>query len=296
MEQTPSLPSYPTDLNDLEWAVVDEILGGPPKLGRPPRFARRAVLGAIFYMVRTGGFGWRLLPHDLPPWRFIVYYYFARWRAAGLFEKLHDALRDAARIKSGKKPPRPRSCWIARACWTTRPGGGVRGYDAGKKIVGRKRHLLVDTEGLIFEGPRARRERARSRRGQARWFLIRSTRHWPNSPTHLGRRRLRPEINSPAGWPNALGSALLRLEIVRRNDAPASTSCRGVLGGRAHLRLAQQFPPSQQGLRVPHRLQRSLHLPRGFFAPHRTPRLALRLSVHPLRDGEISRLPPGVSF
>ena len=114
MHERPSLPSYPTDLNDLEWAVVDEILGGPPKLGRPPRFARRAVLGAIFYMVRTGG-SWRLLPHDLPPWR-IVYYYFALWRAAGLFEKLHDALRDAARIKSGKKKPRRPRSWTARAC------------------------------------------------------------------------------------------------------------------------------------------------------------------------------------
>ena len=66
MHEIPSPPNYPTDLNDLEWAVVDEILGGPPKLGRPPRFERRAVLGAIFYLVRTGG-SWRLLPHDLPP-------------------------------------------------------------------------------------------------------------------------------------------------------------------------------------------------------------------------------------
>jgi transposase len=114
MLEMPSLPSYPTDLNALEWAVVDKILGGPPKLGRPPRFERRAVLGAIFYMVRTGG-SWRLLPHDLPPWR-IVYYYFALWRAAGLFEKLHDALREAARIKSGKKKPRRPRSWIARAC------------------------------------------------------------------------------------------------------------------------------------------------------------------------------------
>ena len=114
MHEMPSLPSYPTDLNDLEWAVVDKILGGPPKLGRPPRFERRAVLGAVFYMVRTGG-SWRLLPHDLPPWR-IVYYYFALWRAAGLFEKLHDALRAAARLQSGKKKPRRPRSWIAKAC------------------------------------------------------------------------------------------------------------------------------------------------------------------------------------
>lgn len=114
MPEQPSLPGYPTDLNDLEWAIVDQILGEPSRLGRPPRFDRRAVLGALFYMVRTGG-SWRLLPHDLPPWR-IVYYYFVRWRAAGLFEKLHDALREAARAQRGKKkPPRPRS-WTARAC------------------------------------------------------------------------------------------------------------------------------------------------------------------------------------
>ena len=114
MHERPCLPNYPTDLNDLEWAAVDQILGGPPKRGRPPRLERRAVLGAIFYMVRTGG-SWRLLPHDLPPWR-IVYYSFALWRAAGLFERLHDALRAAARLKSGKKKPRRPRSWTARAC------------------------------------------------------------------------------------------------------------------------------------------------------------------------------------
>jgi transposase len=70
MEEMLSRPSYPTDLNDLEGTVVNKILGGPPKLGRPPRFERRAELGAIFYMVRKGG-SWRLLPHDLPPWPFV---------------------------------------------------------------------------------------------------------------------------------------------------------------------------------------------------------------------------------
>jgi transposase len=114
METIGNQANYSTDLNDLEWAVMEKILGGSPKLGRPPRFNRRAVLGAIFYMVRTGG-SWRLLPHDLPPWR-IVYYYFARWRAEGLFEKLHDALREAARQQSGKKKPRRPRFWIAKAC------------------------------------------------------------------------------------------------------------------------------------------------------------------------------------
>ena len=114
MENPTARTGYTSDMNPLEWTLVEGLLGGPSKLGRPPRFARRAVLNAIFYMVRTGG-SWRLLPNDLPPWR-IVYDYFARWRAEGLWPKLHDALRDAARVRSGKKKdPRPRS-WIARAC------------------------------------------------------------------------------------------------------------------------------------------------------------------------------------
>ena len=103
MENSTARTGYTTDLNPLEWALMEGLLGGPSKLGRPPRFERRAVLNAIFYMVRTGG-SWRLLPNDLPPWR-IVYYYFVRWRAEGLWPKLHDALRDAARVRSGKKRP-----------------------------------------------------------------------------------------------------------------------------------------------------------------------------------------------
>ena len=112
-EQTQS-GHYTTSTSETEWAVIEKILGGPPKLGRPPRFERRAVFDAIFYLVRTGG-AWRLLPNDLPPWR-IVYYYYARWRAEGLWQKLHDALREAAREARGKKKPRAPRYWTARAC------------------------------------------------------------------------------------------------------------------------------------------------------------------------------------
>jgi transposase len=105
---------YTTDLREAEWLIVDKILGERGRLGRPSRFERRAVLHAIFYMVRTGG-SWRLLPNDLPPWR-IVYYYYARWRAEGLWQRMHDALREAVREKSGKKKPRLLRYWIARAC------------------------------------------------------------------------------------------------------------------------------------------------------------------------------------
>jgi transposase len=114
MQKQTESNGYHTNTREEEWAIIEKIIGGPPKLGRPPRYERRAVFDAIFYMVRTGG-SWRLLPRDLPPWR-IVYYYCARWRAEGLWEKLHDALREAAREARGKKKPRAPRCWTARAC------------------------------------------------------------------------------------------------------------------------------------------------------------------------------------
>ena len=111
---TPAHGSYPTNTSESEWAIIRRVIGGPAKVGRPARFARRAVFDAIFYMVRTGG-SWRLLPNDLPPWR-IVYYYYARWREEGLWQRLHDALRDAAREARAKKKPRAPRSWTRRAC------------------------------------------------------------------------------------------------------------------------------------------------------------------------------------
>lgn len=114
MEKEINPANYHTNTRDAEWAVIEKHLGERTQLGRPPRFERRAIFDAIFYMVRTGG-AWRLLPRDLPPWR-IVYYYYARWRAEGLWQKLHDALRDAAREARGKKKPQRLRYWTARAC------------------------------------------------------------------------------------------------------------------------------------------------------------------------------------
>lgn len=114
MDEPKATGNYTTSLRDEEWEIMAAILGEAPKLGRPPRYERRAVLDAIFYMVRTGG-AWRLLPNDLPPWR-IVYYYYASWREQGLWQRLHDALRDAAREARGKKKPQRLRSWIAKAC------------------------------------------------------------------------------------------------------------------------------------------------------------------------------------
>jgi len=99
----PKREPYPSDLNDVEWELLRPLLTVLPKLGRPPLHDRRLVLNAIFYVVRSGC-AWRLLPHDLPPWR-LCYYYFAKWRESGLWAQINDHLREAVREKRAKKKP-----------------------------------------------------------------------------------------------------------------------------------------------------------------------------------------------
>ena len=83
-------PRYPSDLSDAEWKWIEPHIPGPAKLGRPPRYAKRKIINAIFYLTRSGC-GWRMMPKDLPPWR-ICYYYFARWQKDGVWALIHEAL------------------------------------------------------------------------------------------------------------------------------------------------------------------------------------------------------------
>lgn len=94
---------YPSDLTDAEWAVLEPLIPGEHKLGRPARYPKREIVNAIFYLVRSGC-AWRMLPHDLPPWR-ICYYYFMIWKREGLWLKIHERLREFLRYRSGKKKP-----------------------------------------------------------------------------------------------------------------------------------------------------------------------------------------------
>lgn len=143
-------------MSDAEWEILRAYIPEPVRFPNleEPKYARRDVVDAIFYRERTGC-QWRNLPHDYPPWK-QVFEYYRKWRSDGTIEELHDALRTRVRKQTPhadgtSRSESPTACILdSQSARTTEEGEEARGYDAGKKVKGRKRHLVVDALGLLL--------------------------------------------------------------------------------------------------------------------------------------------------
>ncbi|MEZ4542263.1 MAG: IS5 family transposase [Chloroflexota bacterium] len=138
---------YPSSLTDAEWALVADLFERAGKQGLPPKESRRSMVEACCYVVRTGC-SWRQLPKEFPPWA-NVYRTFRRWADQGKFEAMHDRLRALWRERAGRSAE-PTAAVLDAQSTRRSPQGGPAGYDAGKKVKGRKRNLIVDTLGLLL--------------------------------------------------------------------------------------------------------------------------------------------------
>jgi putative transposase len=139
---------YPTDLTDSQWHLIKEWLPPPARTGRP-RLDLREVISAVFYVTK-GGIQWRMMPTDFPKWQ-SVYHYFRRWRTDGTWRRVHDALRAQTRRKAGRHKHPTGACLDSQSVRTTEAAPpATRGNDANKRVKGRKRHVLVDTTGLVL--------------------------------------------------------------------------------------------------------------------------------------------------
>ena len=200
-------PRFPSDLTDTEWAVLKPLLPAPspvgPPVGRRPCWPMREILNAIFYVLR-GGVPWRLLPDCFPP-RQTVYGWFAAFRDAGVWQTLNHHLVVLDREPAGREAS-PTAAVIDCQSVKTTESGGPRGYDAGKKVMGRKRHAMVDTDGralMLHTHPGSIQDR-----DGAPPLLRASRRRWPFV-------QLAFADSGYAGDRVALATAI-RVEIVRK--------------------------------------------------------------------------------
>jgi putative transposase len=143
----PQRKPYPTDLTDEQWALLEPFVRASECGPQQVLHSRREVVNAILYITHTGA-QWRYMPHDLPDWQ-LVYHYFALWKKNGTLKRIHDALRGKVRKKAGRQEQPTASILDSQSVKTTEEAE-TRGYDGGKKVKGRKRHLLVDTLGLLL--------------------------------------------------------------------------------------------------------------------------------------------------
>jgi putative transposase len=138
---------YPTDLTDSQWVIIQGLIPPAKPGGRPRSLDMRQVVNAILYVV-VGGIQWRMLPREYPKWQ-SVYSYYRDWKRSGTWQRIHDTLRAKLRQRSGRHKQPTAGCLDSQSVKTTAVPG-VRGFDKGKLVNGRKRHILVDTLGLLL--------------------------------------------------------------------------------------------------------------------------------------------------
>jgi putative transposase len=141
-------PPYPSDLSDAEWALLAPLLPPPKPAGRPRKWPDRLIANAVFYVLRSGC-AWRMLPREFPPSP-TVFSPFRRWRLDGTLRRAQDVLRALARRQTRRAAEPSAAIIDSQSAKTTGVGGPARGYDGGKRVKGRKRHILVDALGLVL--------------------------------------------------------------------------------------------------------------------------------------------------
>ena len=200
---------YPSDLTDAEWQWLKDLIPGETGGGRHRDTDMRQVVNGILYLLRSGC-SWRMLPKDFPPYT-TVHEYYRRWRKDGTVIRIHDALRRQVRTEAGRDPEPSAGVIDSQSAKTTEVGG-EHGYDAGKKINGRKRHLLVDTMGLVLmvvvhTANIQDRDGARLLFAKAKGLFPRLQRIWADGG-YAG--KLIGWLQETCGWV---------LEIIKRSDA-----------------------------------------------------------------------------